>query len=76
MQAQHSPPLGMLAAAETYVKLVGAHNVICAKLHHGAPETCIFKCGYRRTNTEPEQFHEAPPVNAKERGSSDVREEV
>jgi aquaporin Z len=48
-----APPLGMLAAAGTYVKLAGAHNVICAKLHHGAAETCIFKCGYRRTDAGP-----------------------
>jgi len=44
------PPLGMLAAAGAYVKVAGAHNVICAKLHHGTPDTCIFKCGYRRTD--------------------------
>ena len=47
-----APPLGMLAAAGTYVKLVGAQKVICAKLHHGAGERCIFKCGYRRAHAE------------------------
>ena len=63
-----APPLGMLAAAETYVKLAGAHNVICAKLYHGtATEACIFKCGYQRANAKPEQSHEVPPVKAKER---------
>ena len=47
-----APPLGMLAAAGTYLKLVGPHKVICAKLHHGAGERCIFKCGYRRSDAE------------------------
>jgi aquaporin Z len=42
-----APPLGMLAAAEIYRRLAGADNVICAKLHHGTNECCIFKCGYR-----------------------------
>jgi len=48
-----APPLGMLAAAEAYVKLAGAHKVICAKLHHRAGKRCIFKCGYRRADAEP-----------------------
>jgi aquaporin Z len=44
-----APPVGMLAAAGTYVKLAGAHRVICAKLQHGSDiERCIFRCGYRR----------------------------
>lgn len=47
-----APPIGMIAAAGTYLKLVGQHNVICAKLHHGAGERCIFRCGYRRMDTK------------------------
>jgi aquaporin Z len=44
-----APPVGMLAAAGTYIKMAGAHSVICAKLNHGGKnERCIFKCGYRR----------------------------
>jgi len=42
------PPAGMLAAAGIYAKLAGSNNVTCAKLHHGAGNTCIFKCGYQR----------------------------
>src|SRR4029077_9062069 len=29
-----APPLGMLAAAEIYVQMHGAHAVVCAKLDH------------------------------------------
>lgn len=61
-----APPLGMIAAARTYAKLAGVHNVICAKLHHGSAETCIFRCGYRRTDAEPAQPHEVQPGNAKQ----------
>jgi aquaporin Z len=39
-----APPLGMLLAAEAYVRLDGA--VFCAKLHHDNPSRCIF-CAYR-----------------------------
>jgi aquaporin Z len=60
------PPLGMLAAAGAYVKVAGAHNVICAKLCHGVADICIFKCGYRRTDTEPARAQEVPPNAAKE----------
>jgi len=60
-----APPLGMLAAAGIYIKLVGAHKVICAKLHHGAGERCIFKCGYRRSDAEPNIASTLPPVEQK-----------
>ncbi len=43
-----APPLGMLLAAEVYVRLRGAHRVICAKLHHHNDKRCIFHCGYRK----------------------------
>ena len=39
-----APPLGMLAAAETYVRLRGAHRVFCAKLDHFTTRRCIFRC--------------------------------
>lgn len=42
-----APPIGMLAAAEIYYRVVGADNVICAKLHHAHDKRCIFNCGYR-----------------------------
>lgn len=41
-----APPLGMLLAAETYSRLKGAGNVLCAKLHHHNHERCIFKCNF------------------------------
>ncbi len=41
-----APPLGMLLAAQTYLKLRGASAVRCAKLHHDNPMRCIFRCNY------------------------------
>ncbi len=41
-----APPLGMLLAAELYLKLHGIRAVICAKLHHQNSKRCIFNCGY------------------------------
>lgn len=37
-----APPLGMLAAAELYVRVNGRHRVRCAKLHHQNTKRCIF----------------------------------
>jgi MIP family channel proteins len=42
-----APPLGMLAAAECYVRLRGAARVFCAKLHHADGVPCIF-CEHQR----------------------------
>jgi aquaporin Z len=42
-----APLLGMLLAAEAYVRGRGSAGVICAKLHHPMNVRCIFKCGYR-----------------------------
>src|SRR5207245_9607491 len=44
-----APPLGMLAAAEVYLRLPGAREVWCAKLHHDNEKRCIFRCQWRRT---------------------------
>ena len=41
-----APPLGMLAAAELYVRQRGSAQVFCAKLHHDNKERCIFRCNY------------------------------
>jgi aquaporin Z len=41
-----APPLGMLLAAEAYVRGRGARRVHCAKLHHQNRQRCIFRCGY------------------------------
>lgn len=41
-----APPLGMLLAAESYLRLKGARSVLCAKLHHHNHQRCIFKCNF------------------------------
>ena len=41
-----APPLGMLLAAEAYLRLAGAHKVFCAKLHHHNEQRCIFRCNF------------------------------
>ena len=41
-----APPLAMLLAAEVYLRLRGAHAVLCAKLHHENSKRCIFICNY------------------------------
>lgn len=41
-----APPLGMLLAAEVYLRLRGAHRVLCAKLHHHNDQRCIFRCNW------------------------------
>jgi aquaporin Z len=41
-----APPLGMLAAAELYLRMRGARRVVCAKLDHDFAHDCIFRCGY------------------------------
>ncbi|MEW6301359.1 MAG: aquaporin [Thermodesulfobacteriota bacterium] len=41
-----APPLGMLLAAEIYVRRCGIHRVFCAKLHHQNGRRCIFHCHY------------------------------
>ncbi len=52
-----APPLGMLLAAEVYLRWRGRGTVMCAKLNHGhdSQERCIFRCGYRRAMTEEEE---------------------
>jgi aquaporin Z len=42
-----APLLGMLGAAEVYLRLRGRAAVRCAKLHHHNRKRCIFHCGYR-----------------------------
>ena len=41
-----APPLGMLLAAEVYVRRRGIAAVFCAKLHHDNARRCIFRCRY------------------------------
>ena len=42
-----APPLGMLLAAELYVRTRGKSAVFCAKLHHDDHQRCIFRCNYQ-----------------------------
>lgn len=48
-----APFLGMLLAAETYLRMKGSDAVICAKLHHPKNKHCIFRCGYRARESNP-----------------------
>jgi aquaporin Z len=41
-----APPLGMLLAAEVYVRVRSARTVYCAKYHHNNSMRCIFRCRY------------------------------
>lgn len=46
-----APPLGMMLAAETYLRLAGAKKVFCAKLHHHNDKRCIFRCNFLELRT-------------------------
>lgn len=54
-----APPIGMLLAAEVYLRLKGRHRVFCAKLHHYNDKRCIFRCNFAElvaeTATAPSQ---------------------
>ena len=41
-----APPLGMLLAAETYMRLKAGRAVACAKYHHHNKTRCIFRCNF------------------------------
>jgi len=41
-----APLVGMLLAAELYLRQHGIHKVFCAKLHHHNDKRCIFRCNY------------------------------
>lgn len=40
------PLVGMLAAAELYVRRHGQSSILCCKLHHDNDQPCIFRCRY------------------------------
>ena len=48
-----APPMGMLLAAEVYLRVRGAHRVFCAKLHHDNNQRCIFRCNYPARKPQP-----------------------
>ena len=41
-----APPIGMLVAAEVYVRLRSIRAVHCAKYHHNNNKRCIFRCRF------------------------------
>jgi aquaporin Z len=41
-----APPIGMLAAAEVYVRVRSIRAVHCAKYHHSNDKRCIFRCRF------------------------------
>ena len=41
-----APPIGMLAAAQVYLRRHGVARVYCCKLHHENGKRCIFRCRY------------------------------
>ena len=41
-----APVIGMMTAAEVFVRRRGIRSVICAKLNHSGTVRCIFRCGY------------------------------
>ena len=41
------PVVGMLLAAEVWVRIMGRDRVRCAKLHHTPDHPCPFRCGYQ-----------------------------
>lgn len=41
-----APPIGMLLAAELYVRFGSARTVYCAKYHHHNGKRCIFNCRF------------------------------
>ena len=38
-----APIFGMLLASEFYIRTVGYDSILCAKLHHGTSQPCLFK---------------------------------
>jgi aquaporin Z len=56
-----APPLGMLAAAELYLRQRGRQAVFCAKLHHQNDTRCIF-CEARRAAAPSETFSRVPAL--------------
>ncbi len=47
-----APPVGMLLAAELFVRRRGLAGVFCAKLHHDSTSRCIFRCRFNELAVE------------------------
>lgn len=61
-----APPLGMLSAAEVYLRLRSAREVYCAKLHHENGARCIFRCRYGECGAAHDFTPAAVPSTPKE----------
>jgi aquaporin Z len=55
-----APPLGMLLAAEFYLRRKGPRQIRCAKLHHQNSKRCIFRCGYQEASCDTTRSLSAP----------------
>ena len=64
-----APLVGMLLAAELYVRVKGANEVFCAKLHHYNNKRCIFRCGYKK-DTRPMVESKKPAEPNQQRGNA------
>ncbi len=47
-----APPIGMLLAAELYVRLRSQQAVFCAKYHHSNHKRCIFLCRFAELDSQ------------------------
>ncbi|HYL14575.1 MAG TPA: aquaporin [Terriglobales bacterium] len=47
-----APPIGMLLAAELYLRLRSVNSVYCAKYHHHNEKRCIFNCRFGELQSE------------------------
>ena len=59
-----APPLGMLLAAEVYVRRHGRQRVFCAKLHHQNRKRCIFCEGKRNSVSGEREAVSGSPLTA------------
>jgi aquaporin Z len=57
-----APPIGMLLAAMTFVRVRGAQAVLCGRLNHAGSDPCIFRCNYcQRSTFRPEPVRPSVP---------------
>ncbi|MGH8608201.1 MAG: FAD-dependent oxidoreductase, partial [Gammaproteobacteria bacterium] len=56
-----APPLGMLLAAELYLRTKGSASILCCKLHHENNERCIFRCRYPHAMGQTAEISTAGP---------------
>lgn len=56
-----APAVGMLAAAELFVRRHGVASVLCAKLHHTDRHDCVFRCGFCRHSARDSGIQAANP---------------